>query len=979
MKKKYITPYHRNAGLALLVLALGTGSAMAASGTWTTTTGGTQQYDTATNWSGSVIADGAGSTGTFQVSPGSNQGINLATSRTLGNMTVASTNNKSQTFTNSATKTLTLDNSGSASQITRTTASNNSYLNLTFLLNNSLNVSNNDTGGRILYFNNSGVGSIANNTSNNLTITNNGTGNGSLNSNSGVSFNGVISDGSLGGSISMVQNSGNSPMFLVAANTYSGKTTNQDGTLTLSIATALQNSTIDTTNSVAGGIAAGFKINTGVTTLTVGGLSGNKNIATTGGVFTTTSGGYNQITALTLNPGTGKSETYSGNIENGAANMTLTKSGLGTQILSGTNSYTGQTTVANGGGILRIDAATALGSGALSLAKSGATTGTLQVNVAGTNTFNNSFANFVSSNGLFSNGTANIQNLQGDNTFTGNMSISNGGGNGVNIQSDAGSLTISGTLSNLVTASNRNFDFGGAGIGRFSGQTLDGGVDALTTIIKNGTGIWSVTGTTSSSTGGAVINAGTLNVAKLDNTGSNSSLGSGGNITLAGGILQFNGSGAQTSNRAFQINPAGGTIDSSASSSSDTVTLSGTFTSFDPAATNVSYTNGSTAANVTNPDNRFAVGMVLTATGLPVGTTINAMNAGALTLSQAFTGITGNVSTTQSAAGRTLILTGSNTGDNTVSSVLANSAAGRALSVAKTGSGVWVLSGTSTYTGETTISSGTLKLGAGGSLDNGTSVSIAAGATFDLTAKTTSASTYTWNAASLSASGTASAATISSDATGTIAMGATPITLTTNGTNPSLTVTGAALSLGGNQFTVVVPGTALGVGVYTLVSAASITGTVNATALYTGGNGLAGGTSGVVSISGNTVILTVTPGATYASWALAQIPVVTGPPSADSDNDGVSNGVEYFMNAPAGFTANPALNGANTITWANGGNIPPSAYGTQYVVQTSGDLVTWADVLSGSLTANSAGPAGSLTYILTGTAPRFVRLKVTPN
>ena len=288
------------------------------------------------------------------------------------------------------------------------------------------------------------------------------------------------------------------------------------------------------------------------------------------------------------------------------------------------------------------------------------------------------------------------------------------------------------------------------------------------------------------------------------------------------------------------------------------------------------------------------------------------------------------------------------------------------------------LDAANTYTGATTISGGTIKLGTFGSLANGTSVGIAAGATFDLTAKTAASATYTWNAASLSASGTATAATMSGTAGGTIAMGATPITLTTNGTNPSLTVTGAALSLGGNQFTVKVPGSALGAGVYTLVSAASITGTVNPTALYTGGNGLVGGATGVVSISGSTVILTVSTSPTYASWASTH--AGSGASSADFDNDGVSNGVEYFMNITTpGFTANPALNGSNTITWTNGGNIPPSAYGTQYVVQTSSDLVNWTNVPSGSLTTNTAGPGGALTYILTGTAPRFVRLKVTPN
>jgi autotransporter-associated beta strand protein len=99
----------------------------------------------------------------------------------------------------------------------------------------------------------------------------------------------------------------------------------------------------------------------------------------------------------------------------------------------------------------------------------------------------------------------------------------------------------------------------------------------------------------------------------------------------------------------------------------------------------------------------------------------------------------------------------------------------------------------------------------------------------------------------------------------------------------------------------------------------------------------------------------------------------------DFDKDGVSNGVEFFMNAPAGFTASPQLNASNTITWPNGGNIPASAYGTRFVIQTSSNLTDWADVLIGDVAVNSDGPGGSLTYTLTGGAPRFVRLKVTPN
>jgi hypothetical protein len=84
------------------------------------------------------------------------------------------------------------------------------------------------------------------------------------------------------------------------------------------------------------------------------------------------------------------------------------------------------------------------------------------------------------------------------------------------------------------------------------------------------------------------------------------------------------------------------------------------------------------------------------------------------------------------------------------------------------------------------------------------------------------------------------------------------------------------------------------------------------------------------------------------------------------------------MNAAAGFTANPGLNGGMTITWPNGGNIPSSAYGIQYVVQTSDNLRDWTNVPSGQLTTNTDGPGGSLTYTITNPAPFYIRLKVTP-
>jgi hypothetical protein len=125
--------------------------------------------------------------------------------------------------------------------------------------------------------------------------------------------------------------------------------------------------------------------------------------------------------------------------------------------------------------------------------------------------------------------------------------------------------------------------------------------------------------------------------------------------------------------------------------------------------------------------------------------------------------------------------------------------------------------------------------------------------------------------------------------------------------------------------------------------------------------------------TGQQAVLTSTT-AGYASWAATHAGGQTS--NLDFDSDGVANGVEYFMNAAAGFTANPAIV-SGAVTWPNGGTIPASAYGTQFVVQTSGNLSAWTDVPSGSLTTNTNS---TLTYTPpTGSGPLFVRLKVTPD
>jgi autotransporter-associated beta strand protein len=77
-------------------------------------------------------------------------------------------------------------------------------------------------------------------------------------------------------------------------------------------------------------------------------------------------------------------------------------------------------------------------------------------------------------------------------------------------------------------------------------------------------------------------------------------------------------------------------------------------------------------------------------------------------LNNKYTGTGGAVASTFGIFNRTFTLTGANTGSNTIYSALGNSTGGGALGIAKSGSGSWILAGTNTYTGPTTVSNGTL-------------------------------------------------------------------------------------------------------------------------------------------------------------------------------------------------------------------------------------------------------------------------------
>jgi autotransporter-associated beta strand protein len=207
-----------------------------------------------------------------------------------------------------------LNNGGVVPQLIRMQVTNGSSTAATLTINGSTNT---QFGGAFLNTANSATTRAQ--IQGNLALTKNGTGTFTL---GGTLTNGATVDG----------------------NTFTGDTTVLGGILVLGETLSIKNSAFDTGASIAGDATNGLRAGiggTGVTTLTLGGLKGGNSFSSR---FTTTSGGYAGLTALTLNPGSGVTLTYSGGIADGAVGMNLIQTGAGTQILSGTNTYTGTTT-----------------------------------------------------------------------------------------------------------------------------------------------------------------------------------------------------------------------------------------------------------------------------------------------------------------------------------------------------------------------------------------------------------------------------------------------------------------------------------------------------------------------------------------------------------------------------------------------------------------------------------------------------------
>ncbi len=415
------------------------------------------------------------------------------------------------------------------------------------------------------------------------TITNSGTGSFTGAGNIDTTISAVIGTHVTG----VIQNSANSKLILSGVNTFTGATTISAGKVKMNNSLALQYSAYDTTGS--NGSTIGLDVTSGLSSgsLTLGGLAGGVNLAT---AF---SGGFTGfVTKLILNPQTGISNTYSGVIANNVA-MALTKTGAGTQILSGTNTYTGATIVSAGTLVAGADSAVST-NGAFGNAATAITLGD-----AATTTNN-------SSPSLLIGGAFNVAR---------DVTIAN--------QATTGTYTIGGN-----TAASSTFS-GAIGLNKNLTVTADtGGTVNLTKSIANTTGTNTVTIT---GAGNVILNNASINqfaptlfsvTSGTLSLGASSQIADTTNLTVAGGVFNTTtGSDWNETVAAFTI-------------SSGSITGTGTLT-----ATTYGLSGGTVTANLGTGTMNVTGSTALN--GTAGATTVN-ISAGTLTLGSAsrFTGTT---------------------------------------------------------------------------------------------------------------------------------------------------------------------------------------------------------------------------------------------------------------------------------------------------------------------------------------------------
>ena len=342
---------------------------------------------------------------------------------------------------------------------------------------------------------------------------------------------------------------------------------------------------------------------------------------------------------------------------------------------------------------------------------------------------------------------------------------------------DGDSVNLAGAGAGSITLSS-DISAGAVTVSGTSDYTLSGSALSASSLNKSGSGKLTLANALSTS-GGLNISGGTVDVVSGGSTtgaitvGSNSTLLLSGGVvasaTLSGGIIAYDGTGALTGLTALTVGSAGGTLRFGAVAGAVTDsasrllanTLAVQVTDAGTAVTLSGTLSGSSATL-----NKTGAGaLILTGTNSYTGTTT--LTGGVLSAGNnaAFGSSTlalngGNLSSDSSSArtlanavtvgGDVTLGNATNNGALTLSGTVNLGAAERTLTVAsditasgvisngsltKAGAGVLTLTGTSTYTGATTVNAGVLQVGTGGttgSLATDSAITVGASGTYRL-------------------------------------------------------------------------------------------------------------------------------------------------------------------------------------------------------------------------------------------------------
>jgi fibronectin-binding autotransporter adhesin len=218
------------------------------------------------------------------------------------------------------------------------------------------------------------------------------------------------------------------------------------------------------------------------------------------------------------------------------------------------------------------------------------------------------------------------------------------------------------------------------------------------------------------------------------------------------------------------VNVAGGITNAGVASALGSGTVANSLVRFSGGTLNVTLGAGGT-------DRQVQIGSTTTGTN-SAGANINNNSVnGSTPLVFSNTAFNLSAGPTTITANRLLTLGGANTDANAISGVISdnNTAGGGTISLTKSGAGRWILSGTNTYTGATTVNGGTLLVSAGGSIAQSSLTTVTTGTT--LTANGTVGAVTVNSGGTLNGAGTVGTTTVA----GTLTPGNSPGVLNVNG------------------------------------------------------------------------------------------------------------------------------------------------------------------------------------------------------